>query len=93
MEGPNHTTIARSIAEGLAELGDERGKTRFGNVDAGPQRGVEWVVADGVRLVPDEDQQQIERLGCEVHLASASPHDSSAGVDDNRAHQTSIMPI
>ena len=53
---------------------------------AGPQRGVQLIVRDGVGLIPDEDQQQIECFRREMDLAPVPSHDARAFVDDNRGH-------
>jgi len=82
----NHATIARGIAERFAKLSDQRGKTGLGDMNAGPERSVQLVVRHGVRLVPDEDQQQIERFRRKVHIDSLASHQASADVDDHRTH-------
>ena len=92
MERPNHAAIVGRIAKRFAKLSDERRKARLGDVNARPQRRVKRVVRDSVRLVRYQNQEQIERFWWEVDLAPAAAHDSSAGVDHNRAHYPSIMP-
>ena len=82
----NHATIVRGIAERLAKLRDERRKARLGDMNAGPERGVQLLVRHGVRLVPDEDQQQLERFRREMDVDPLPSHQARADVDDNRIH-------
>ena len=79
------------IAERFAKLRDERCKARLGDMNAGPERGVQLLVWYGVRLVPDEDQQQVERFRREMDVDPLPSHQARADVDDNRDSR-SAMP-
>ena len=45
---------------------------------------MQLLVRDRIRPMPDEGQQQVERLGRELDVDSRPPHDARAEVDDNR---------
>ena len=63
---------------------DRRRRDRCKAGDDGLSDGVQLAVRHGVRLVPDEDQQEIERLRREMDLDSLPSHQAGAKVDDNR---------
>ena len=86
MQRANDATTVSGIAERFAKLRDERRKARLGDMNAGPERGVQLLVRYGVRLVPDEDQQQVERLRREVDVDPLPSHQARALVNDNRTH-------
>jgi hypothetical protein len=60
VERANHATIARAIPECFAKPRHQRRKARLGNMNAGPESGVQLIVPYGVRQVLDENYQQLE---------------------------------
>jgi len=59
---------------------DRRRRDRCKAGDDGLSDGVQLAVRHGVRLVPDEDQQELERLRCETDVNPVPPHQAGAGV-------------
>ena len=87
VQRPNHATIFGGIAERFAELRDERRKARLGDMHAGPERGVQLRMRYRVWLVPDEDQQQLERFRREMDQSTPFPSDQApSDVDADRTH-------
>jgi hypothetical protein len=46
---------------------------------------MQLLVRHRIRPMPDEGQQQVERLRRELDVDPCPPHDARADVDDNRA--------
>jgi hypothetical protein len=83
MESPVGPLLRRGRL--VAQLRDERGQARLGDMDAGPEDRMQLLVRHGIRPVSDEGQQQVERLWRERDVDPRSSHDARADVDDNRA--------
>ena len=86
VHGANHAAIIGRISERFAKLRDERRKAGLGDMNPRPERGVQLLVRHGVRLVPDEGQQQFEGFRREMDLDSLPSDQARADVDDNCAH-------
>ncbi len=86
VERANHAAIARVIPECFAKLRHQRRKARLGNMNAGPKSRVELIVRYSVRLVLDENDQQVERFRRKVDVDPLPSYQARADVDDNRTH-------
>src|SRR5262249_15277421 len=66
--------LARVLADGAPDFGDESRKTRFGDEHAGPEPLDQLVLRERPRPRLDEQPEQLESLGREVNLLGTAPH-------------------
>jgi hypothetical protein len=68
MDGANEARLLRSLTEGGADLGHNHGQAGIRHKYSGPDPGMEILFGEDTRTFLDQGDEQIKRLGCQMHV-------------------------
>ncbi len=94
MDGANETRAPGAVAERAAHLGDEHTEARVGYERPRPQPFVNVRLRQRSRALPDQADEQIERLGRYVDLARSAEKLPSLFVEHERVEaEQRLAPV